>query len=119
MRVALWRALHVQMDPPPHVFTDEVGEKIVGEENWRLRQDMKPEFSKPMRASIVGRARFVEDLVFEQMKFSPEEIVTLANQAGFKKTLYVSAEVLYQHYFSKRSDDLRAGNAEAFLIGMT
>lgn len=25
VRVALWRALHVQIDPPPHVIEDEVG----------------------------------------------------------------------------------------------
>ena len=25
VRVALWRALHLQVDPPPHVFEDEVG----------------------------------------------------------------------------------------------
>ena len=36
VRVALWRALHVELDSPPHVFTDLVGEKIVAEENWRV-----------------------------------------------------------------------------------
>jgi hypothetical protein len=25
VRGALWRALHVQADPPPHVFEDEIG----------------------------------------------------------------------------------------------
>jgi hypothetical protein len=25
VRVALWRALHVEVDPPPHVLEDEVG----------------------------------------------------------------------------------------------
>jgi hypothetical protein len=24
-RVALWRALHVEIDPPPHVLEDEIG----------------------------------------------------------------------------------------------
>ena len=28
VRVALWRALHVEVDPPPHVFEDEVGLKL-------------------------------------------------------------------------------------------
>ncbi|MES1191788.1 MAG: class I SAM-dependent methyltransferase [Steroidobacter sp.] len=68
VRVALWRALHVQIDPPPHIVTDEIGAKLVGEDNWRERQDMNPDFSKSMRASIVGRTRFVEDLVEEQAK---------------------------------------------------
>lgn len=29
VRVALWRAVHVQVDPPPHVFEDEVGLRLV------------------------------------------------------------------------------------------
>lgn len=27
IRVALWRALHVHLDPKPHVFVDEIGAK--------------------------------------------------------------------------------------------
>ena len=66
-RVALWRALHVQVDPPPHVVEDEVGLRLVAPaENWRERPDMHPEFTAPFRASIVGRARFIEDLVSDQ-----------------------------------------------------
>jgi len=68
VRVALWRALHVQIDPKPHRLTDEIGLKLVAEDDWRNRPDMDPEFSKGMRASIVGRARFVEDIVEEQAK---------------------------------------------------
>ena len=41
VRVALWRAMHVQIDPPPHVIEDEVGLKLVApDENWRQRPDM-------------------------------------------------------------------------------
>ena len=29
VRVALWRALHVEVDSPPHVFEDEVGLMLV------------------------------------------------------------------------------------------
>lgn len=268
VRVALWRALHVQIDPKPHILTDEIGEKLVAEENWKSRQDMNPDFSKNMRASIVGRARFIEDMVeegakhgltqyvilgagldtfaqrrpefatklhifevdqpgpqawkqkrlteigftipnnlhfvpvdfeagqswweqlltssfdltkpaivvstgvsmyltkeankatFEQLAkmapgstfamtfmlaldllspeergimefvmkrtqeagtpflslFSPDEILSLAKEAGFKKAEYVSGEDIYQRYFASRSDGLRAGNAEAFLV---
>lgn len=68
VRVALWRALHVVHDSAPHVFVDEIGEKLVDEEGWRDRPDMNPEFSKNMRASIVGRARFVEDLLISQLE---------------------------------------------------
>jgi methyltransferase (TIGR00027 family) len=271
VRVALWRALHLLIDEKPAVFSDEIGALLVGEEGWRQRGDMAADFSKPMRASIVGRARFIEDLVEEELQkgvlqyvilgagldtfaqrrpelasrmhvfeidqpgpqawkqqrllekgfsipkglhfvpvdfeqgqvwwekladvgfditkpsvvvstgvsmyltketnlatlkkiaefasgstfattfmlaldllapqeravmefvmkkaqesgtpflslFSPEEFVDLATKAGFKKSEYVSAEDLYQRYFAKRSDGLRAGNAEAFLVAKT
>lgn len=77
VRVALWRALHVQADAKPHVFHDELGLKLVAEEGWRARPDMNPEFCKAMRASIVGRARFVEDLVEEEVKNSVTQYVIL------------------------------------------
>lgn len=271
VRVALWRALHVQLDPKPHVLSDEIGSKLVTEAGWQQRPDMNPDFSKGIRASIVGRARFIEDLVEEQVKqgvnqyvilgagldtfaqrrpeiashlhvfevdqpgpqawkrarlkeigfdlpewlrfvpvdfeagqswweqllsagfdqskpavvvstgvsmyltreanlatlqqtaklapgstfamtfmlaldmldpqerssmeyvmkrakesgtpfislFAPPDVLALAKEAGFKKSQYVSADDLFQRYFSSRSDGLRAGSAEAFLIGMT
>ena len=28
VRVALWRAMHVQVDPPPHVLEDEIGLRL-------------------------------------------------------------------------------------------
>jgi len=76
-RVALWRALHVLIDPKPHVFSDEIGSKLVAEENWQERPDMNKEFSKSMRASIVGRARFVEDLIEEKVKEGVTQYVIL------------------------------------------
>jgi methyltransferase (TIGR00027 family) len=67
VRVALWRAMHAQIDPPPHVLEDEVGLQLASpDEGWRSRPDMDPHFTAPFRASIVGRARFIEDLVIEQ-----------------------------------------------------
>ena len=67
VRVALWRALHVEVDPPPHVLEDVVGLKLVDpDEGWRNRPDMDPTFTRLFRASIVARARFIEDLVVEQ-----------------------------------------------------
>jgi methyltransferase (TIGR00027 family) len=66
VRTALWRALHVEVDSPPHVFEDAVGLKLVApDDGWRNRPDMGP-FTRPFRASILARARFVEDLVAEQ-----------------------------------------------------
>lgn len=67
VRVALWRALHVQVDAPPHVIEDEVGLALAAPaEGWRARPDMHPEWTKLFRASIVARARFLEDLVAEE-----------------------------------------------------
>lgn len=67
VRTALWRAMHVQVDPPPHVLEDEIGLKLVApDEDWRSRPDMNPEWTRRIRAEIVARARFVEDLVAEQ-----------------------------------------------------
>ena len=67
VRVALWRALHVQVDPPPHVLEDEVGLRLAApDEDWRQRPDMDPDGTRWFRAGIVARARFVEDLVAEQ-----------------------------------------------------
>ena len=67
VRVALWRALHLQIDSPPHVFVDEVGLKLVAPDNgWQSRPDMSS-FTQPFRASIVARARFIEDLIEEHV----------------------------------------------------
>ena len=67
VRVALWRAMHVQVDPPPHVLEDEVGLKLAApDEAWRCRPDMDSHATRLFRASIVARARFVEDLLVEQ-----------------------------------------------------
>ncbi len=66
VRVALWRALHVQVDASPHVFEDEIGLALAGpDSDWQKRPDMSP-FTRPFRASIVARARYVEDLLDEQ-----------------------------------------------------
>jgi methyltransferase (TIGR00027 family) len=77
VRVALWRALHVQADAPPHVFTDEVGLALVAPEpGWQERPDMSA-FTRPFRASIVARARFVEDLVEAEVAAGATQFVVL------------------------------------------
>lgn len=41
VRVALWSALHVLVDAPPHVLEDEVGLRLAApEEGWRARGNM-------------------------------------------------------------------------------
>ncbi|HVY83381.1 MAG TPA: class I SAM-dependent methyltransferase [Steroidobacteraceae bacterium] len=77
-RVALWRALHVEVDAPPHVLVDEVGLRLLAPPpDWRERGDMNPQFTRSFRASIVARARFVEDLVVEQAERGVTQYVIL------------------------------------------
>jgi methyltransferase (TIGR00027 family) len=78
VRVALWRALHVQLDPPPHVLDDEIGLRLAApEDGWRDRPDMDPDGTSRFRASIVARARFIEDLVTEQAARGVDQYVIL------------------------------------------
>lgn len=66
VRVALWRALHALVDATPHVLEDVIGLKLIDPPaSWRQRGDMEPVRMARTRASIVARARVVEDLVAE------------------------------------------------------
>lgn len=77
VRTALWRALHVLADAPPHVFVDEVGLALAAPDSaWRERPDMSP-FTRPFRASIVARARFLEDHVASEAARGVEQYVIL------------------------------------------
>src|SRR5580693_940294 len=78
VRVALWRALHVQVDAPPHVLEDEVGLLLANpEDGWRQRPDMDPEATSGFRAAIVARARFMEDLVTDHADAGIHQYVVL------------------------------------------
>lgn len=77
VRVALWRALHLRADPPPHVFEDAVGITLVAPDaDWQTRPDMGP-FTRPFRASILARARYVEDLLAERIAAGVAQYVIL------------------------------------------
>jgi methyltransferase (TIGR00027 family) len=78
VRVALWRAMHVRIDPPPHVLEDEVGLALAApDDGWHHRPDMDPAATSLFRASIVARARFIEDLVVEQASHGVSQYVIL------------------------------------------
>lgn len=78
VRTALWRALHVQTDAMPHILDDELGLQLVAPaEGWQERPDMK--FTKRLRASIVARARFIEDIIVEQSKKGVEQYIILGS----------------------------------------
>jgi methyltransferase (TIGR00027 family) len=77
-RVALWRALHVQVDGAPPVLDDRVGLRLAYPvDGWRSRPDMDPDGTRWFRASIVGRARFVEDLMAGQAEAGVDQFVVL------------------------------------------
>ena len=66
-RVALWRALHVLVDPAPHVLEDVIGLQLVApDDDWRDRLDMDPVTTQGFRTSVISRARFIEDVVTEE-----------------------------------------------------
>jgi methyltransferase (TIGR00027 family) len=78
VRVALWRALHVELDAPPHVLVDTLGLALAAPDaGWRDRPDMHPQDTRTFRASIVARARFVEDLVAEAIARGVDQYVIL------------------------------------------
>ena len=78
MRVALWRALHVLADPPPHILEDVIGLRLAAPDaGWRERPDMDPNWTSLFRASIIARARFIEDLVEEQFALGVAQYVIL------------------------------------------
>lgn len=78
IRVALWRALHLEVDAEPHVLDDAIGMRLAAPDaNWRDRPDMHPEGTRGYRASIVGRARFIEDLVTAQADAGVTQYVSL------------------------------------------
>jgi methyltransferase (TIGR00027 family) len=59
--------MHLEVDAPPHVIEDDIGLRLAApESDWRNRPDMDPDATSLFRASIVARARFIEDLVAEQ-----------------------------------------------------
>ena len=203
VRTALWRALHVEADAPPHVFEDmatmgvyeidrptsqvwkrqrlmELGFGVpahlhlvpvdfeAGDARWErlcaagfdptrpavvasagvsmyltrdavdatLRQvatlapgsTLVMSFMLPMemnepeirpgveRAAAGARANGTPWLSF----FTPEEMLALALEAGFKRVEHVSARALAERYFADRTDGLRPPwNSEELLVGRT
>jgi len=76
MRTALWRALHTQEDDKPSILEDEIGLQLIDPpKDWKQRPDMK--YTKRLRASIVARSRFIEDLIIEESKLGINQYVIL------------------------------------------
>ncbi|MCK9160391.1 MAG: class I SAM-dependent methyltransferase [Bacteroidaceae bacterium] len=76
LRTALWRALHVLTDDKPYIIEDKVGYNLIKpEKDWQERPDMK--YTKRLRASIVARSRFIEDIAKEQIAKGVKQYVLL------------------------------------------
>ncbi len=78
VRTALWRALHVELDAPPHVLDDTIGLQLADPDpEWRSRGDMHPDGTRAFRASIVARARYLDDLVIDRAAAGVAQYVVL------------------------------------------
>lgn len=78
VRTALWRALHVQTDDAPHILEDEVGLQLIApEEDWQERPDMK--YTQRLRASIVARSRFIEEVMIRESEKGIQQYVILGS----------------------------------------
>ena len=143
VRVALWRAMHVEVDAPTHVLEDVVGLQLdAPDANWRARQDMHPlhrlaalapgstvamTFMLPielvdkagqpgLQMSAAGARRSGTPFV---SFFAPEEIVSVAHEAGFGDASHISSNTLADRYFTGRADGLRPSTGADWLIAST
>ena len=68
------------------------------------------------RAAAGARANGTPFISF----FTPEEMLTLARDAGFREVRHVSAAALAERYFAARTDGLRPpNNSEELLVATT
>lgn len=78
VRVALWRARHLEVDAAPPVLGDSLGLRLVDPEpDWRDRPDMDPGTTRGARVGMVARARVVDDLVEERFAAGVTQYVVL------------------------------------------
>lgn len=75
--VAVWRAAHMLVDAPPHVLEDDIGLRLAAPDAGWLSQPVMGELFRPWRASIIGRARFVEDLAAQGLGQGVRQLVIL------------------------------------------
>jgi methyltransferase (TIGR00027 family) len=89
---SLWRAAHLRLDAPPHVLKDDIGLRLVSDTDvltaylgpeaagrpdaWLAHPLMGEQFRR-WRATMVARARLVEDIVAEQVDRGHDQYVIL------------------------------------------
>jgi hypothetical protein len=72
VRVALRRAMHVDIDAAPHVFEDEIG--------LRLDDTDRPGFRASEKGAKASGTPFISF-------YTPQEMLALARDTGFKKVI--------------------------------
>jgi methyltransferase (TIGR00027 family) len=76
VEAALQRGAHQHLDDPPYVLEDDVGRQLVAPAaGWLDR--FRPEGVRRVRASQIGRARFVEDFVVKRLTAGVQQYVLL------------------------------------------
>ncbi|MGG4455138.1 hypothetical protein [Brevibacillus porteri] len=134
VRVALWRALHVQIDSPPYVLEDEIGLGLAApEDEWRqvatlapgstlamtflipfhfTETEKRPEVDEAEKGARASGTPFISF-------YTPLEMLALAREAGFREVQHVSSAELNQRYFTGRADGLSLPSGEEFLVATT
>lgn len=78
VRTALWRALHLERDAPPHVVNDSLALALLDPEpGWKERPDMR--YTLRLQASILARSRFVEELILSAPGLGIQQVLLLAS----------------------------------------
>jgi methyltransferase (TIGR00027 family) len=76
VEAALQRGAHQYLDDPPCVLEDDVGRQLVAPAaGWLDR--FRPEGVRRVRASQIGRARFIEDFVVKRLAAGVQQYVLL------------------------------------------
>lgn len=83
VRVALWRAMHVDIDAPPHVISDEFAM------TFQMPIELADPAARPgLEMSVKGaRASGTPFISF----YEPDEVIRAALEAGFKEAQHVSS----------------------------
>ena len=79
--------------------------------------ELLDEEDKPMQKIAEKGARAAETPFVSF--FTPNEILALAREAGFKKAETISTKDMEQYYFQNRADYLLPATGEAFLLATT
>ena len=147
VRAALWRALHVQLDDPPHVLDDEIGLALVAYSSGVSMYITKPATEATLERLATLPAGSVTAMTFmlpvellapeDRQAFewaqqgaaasgtpfatvlAPHDVLALARAAGFATATHVSGPSLADRYFAGRADGLRPSTGEDFLVATT